>query len=89
MPFVSKGQTQLTLAQQIFEGQRRAREGGTGPMAQLGKLSYQQQMLQRQGQTAGVAGAADITRRLGKVTTKLTKAQQRLQSGGGGFPTGK
>jgi hypothetical protein len=89
MPFVSKGQTQLTLAQQIFEGQRRAREGGTGPLAQLGKLSYQQQMLQRRGQTAGVAGAADITQRLGKVGTKLTKAQQRLQSGGGGFPPAK
>ena len=89
MPFVSKDQTQLTLAQQMFEGRRRARQGGHGPMAMLGRLGYQQQMLQNRGQTSGVAGSAMINRRLANVSKRFTKAQQRLQAGGGGFDTEK
>ena len=86
IPYVSKGQNQLTLAQQIFEGQRRAREGGTGPMAQLGSAAYRTKMLQTKGQTTGVAGSALINQRLAKQQTKFQKAQQRLSAGGGVTP---
>lgn len=86
IPFVDKSQNELSLAQQMFEGRRRAREGATGPMAQLGMLTARQQNLQTRGQTAGVAGSAAINARLGRIGTKLTKAQMQLKSGGGGFP---
>jgi hypothetical protein len=85
-PFVNKSQSQLTPAQQMFLGQQRARQGATGPLAQFGKLSYRQQMLQSRGQTAGVAGSALIANKLANVGTKLTKVQQQLKAGGGTTP---
>jgi hypothetical protein len=85
-PFVSKDQTSLTPAQQMFLGQQRARQGATGPLAQYGMLSARQKNLQSKGQTTGVAGSAAINARLGKISTKLTNAQRTLASGGGGFP---
>jgi hypothetical protein len=85
-PYVGKGQTSLTPAQQVFLGQQRARQGATGPLAQLGMLTAKQQGLQAKGQTTGVAGSAAINKKLGNIGTKLTKVQTKLSSGGGGFP---
>ena len=87
MPFVSKDQSQLTPAQQVFLGQQRAREGATGPLAQLGMLTARQGRLSRLGQTTGVAGSAVINKKLGNIAKRLPKVQASLQSGAGGFPT--
>lgn len=86
-PFVDKSQTSLSPAQQVFLGQERARQGATGPLAQLGKLTARQQSLQAKGQTTGVAGSAAINKKLGNIGTKLTNVNTKLSSGGGGFPS--
>lgn len=86
IPFVNKGQTELTTAQQMFLGQQRARQGATGPLAQYGMASARLGNLQTKGQTTGVAGSAAINTRIASLTKKQTNAQRQLNTGGGGFP---
>jgi len=85
-PFVDKSQSALSPAQQVFLGQQRARQGATGPLAQLGMATARQQRLQAKGQTAGVAGSAVINAKLAKVNKRIANAQTTLKAGGGGFP---
>lgn len=82
MPFVDKSQENLTTAQQMFLGQQRARQGATGPLAQYGKLGARQKNLQSQLPTADPTQSTKINTKLGKIGDRLTKLQNKLQSGG-------
>jgi len=81
MPYVSGTQTQLTPAQQVFLGKQRAREGATGPLARLGRLTTQENRLRARAATAGPAQSGMISNKLTKNLQKQTKLRGILGSG--------
>jgi len=84
VPFVERGQSRLTPAQQVFLGQQRYREGGRGPIAQFGHET----MLETRAREAidqpgvGVATSGRLAARIGRIQKRQEKASKQLRTGG-------